>query len=108
MRWSLVSSPLALQAWWRVPATPLATSTAETVPAATRLKARRAQHEVVRRVAGDVVALIQIESEQHDRSFLSRAYAEPARVAYLLRKPRRNGATHLVMTPMQFLARLAS
>jgi hypothetical protein len=30
------------------------------------------------------------------------------RVAYLLRKPRRNGATHLVMMPMQFLARLAS
>jgi hypothetical protein len=30
------------------------------------------------------------------------------RVAYLLRKPRRNGATHLVMTPMQFLARLSS
>ena len=30
------------------------------------------------------------------------------RVAYLLRKPRRNGATHLVMTPMQFLARLAA
>jgi len=30
------------------------------------------------------------------------------RVAYRLRKPRRNGATHLVMTPVQFLARLAS
>ena len=30
------------------------------------------------------------------------------RVAYLLRKPRRNGATHLVMTPVQFLARIAS
>jgi hypothetical protein len=30
------------------------------------------------------------------------------RVAYLLRKPRRNGATHLVMTPVQFLSRLAS
>ncbi len=30
------------------------------------------------------------------------------RVAYLLRKPRRNGATHLVMMPMQFLARLAA
>ncbi len=30
------------------------------------------------------------------------------RLAYLLRKPRRNGATHLVMTPMQFLARISS
>ena len=30
------------------------------------------------------------------------------RVAYLLRKPRRNGATHLVMTPVQLLARIAS
>jgi len=30
------------------------------------------------------------------------------RVADLLRKPRRNGATHLAMTPMQFLSRLAS
>ena len=30
------------------------------------------------------------------------------RAAYLLRKPRRNGATHLVMTPVQFLPRLAS
>ena len=30
------------------------------------------------------------------------------RVAYLLRKPRRNGATHLVMTPVQFFSRLAS
>ena len=30
------------------------------------------------------------------------------RVAYRLRKPRRNGATHLVMTPVQFLARLAA
>jgi len=30
------------------------------------------------------------------------------RVAYLLRKPRRNGATHLVMTPVQFLARIAA
>jgi hypothetical protein len=30
------------------------------------------------------------------------------RVAYLLRKPRRNGATHLVMTPVQFLSRLSS
>src|SRR4051812_34750180 len=30
------------------------------------------------------------------------------RVAYLLRKPRRNGATHLVMTPVQRLARLAA
>jgi hypothetical protein len=29
------------------------------------------------------------------------------RVAYLLRKPRRNGATHLVMTPVQWLARIA-
>ncbi len=29
------------------------------------------------------------------------------RVAYLLKKPRRNGATHLVMTPVQFLARIA-
>ncbi len=29
------------------------------------------------------------------------------RVAYRLRKPRRNGATHLVMTPVQFLARIA-
>jgi hypothetical protein len=30
------------------------------------------------------------------------------RVAYLLRKPRRNGATHLVMTPVQLLARIAA
>jgi hypothetical protein len=30
------------------------------------------------------------------------------RVAYLLRKPRRNGATHLVMTPVQFLARISA
>jgi hypothetical protein len=30
------------------------------------------------------------------------------RLAYRLRMPRRNGATHLVMTPMQCLARLAS
>jgi len=30
------------------------------------------------------------------------------RVAYLLRKPRRNGATHLVLEPVVFLARLAS
>ena len=30
------------------------------------------------------------------------------RVAYLLRKPRCNGATHLVMTPVQCLARLGS
>ena len=30
------------------------------------------------------------------------------RVAYRLRKPRRNGATHLVMTPAHFLARLAA
>jgi hypothetical protein len=30
------------------------------------------------------------------------------RLAYLLRKPRRNGATHLVMTPMQLLARISS
>ncbi len=30
------------------------------------------------------------------------------RVAYLLRKPRRNGATHLVMTPVQFLARIST
>lgn len=30
------------------------------------------------------------------------------RVAYRLRKPRRNGATHLVMTPVHFLARLAA
>ena len=30
------------------------------------------------------------------------------RVAYLLRKPRSNGATHLVMTPVQFLGRIAS
>ena len=29
------------------------------------------------------------------------------RVAYRLRKPRSNGATHLVMTPVHFLARLA-
>ena len=29
------------------------------------------------------------------------------RVAYRLKKPRRNGATHLVMTPIQFLARIA-
>src|SRR5262245_58024349 len=29
------------------------------------------------------------------------------RIAYLLRKPRRNGATHLVMTPVQFLARIS-
>ena len=30
------------------------------------------------------------------------------RIAYLLRKPRKNGATHLVMTPVQFLARIAA
>jgi hypothetical protein len=30
------------------------------------------------------------------------------RVAYLLRKPRRNGATHLVMTPVQVLARISA
>jgi putative transposase len=30
------------------------------------------------------------------------------RAAYLLRKPRRNGATHLVMTPVQFLSLLSS
>lgn len=30
------------------------------------------------------------------------------RVAYRLRKPRRDGATHLVLTPMQFLAKLAA
>lgn len=30
------------------------------------------------------------------------------RVAYLLRKPRRNGATHLVLEPLAFLARIAS
>jgi hypothetical protein len=30
------------------------------------------------------------------------------RVAYLLRKPRKNGATHLVMTPVQCLARIAA
>ena len=30
------------------------------------------------------------------------------RVAYRLRKPRKNGTTHLVMTPVQFLARIAS
>jgi hypothetical protein len=30
------------------------------------------------------------------------------RVAYRLRKPRRNGATHLVMTPVQCLARIAA
>ncbi len=30
------------------------------------------------------------------------------RVAYQLRKPRRNGATHLVMTPVHFLARIAA
>ena len=29
-------------------------------------------------------------------------------MAYRLRKPRRNGATHLVMTPVQCLSRLAS
>ena len=29
------------------------------------------------------------------------------RVAYRLKKPRSNGATHLVMTPIQFLARIA-
>jgi Putative transposase len=29
------------------------------------------------------------------------------RVAYRLRRPRRNGATHLVMTPVSFLARIA-
>lgn len=33
---------------------------------------------------------------------------QDGRVAYLLRKPRRNGATHLVMTPVQFLARIAA
>ena len=30
------------------------------------------------------------------------------RVAYRLRKPRKNGATHLVMTPVQCLARIAA
>ena len=30
------------------------------------------------------------------------------RVAYLLRKPRSSGATHLVMTPLQFLARISA
>jgi putative transposase len=30
------------------------------------------------------------------------------RIAYLLRKPRRNGATHLVMTSAQFLARISA
>jgi len=30
------------------------------------------------------------------------------RVAYLLRKPRRNGATHLVLDPTHFLARIAA
>ncbi len=30
------------------------------------------------------------------------------RVAYQLRKPRRNGATHLVMTPVHFFARLSA
>jgi hypothetical protein len=30
------------------------------------------------------------------------------RAAYLLRKPRKNGATHLVMTPVQCLARIAA
>jgi len=30
------------------------------------------------------------------------------RVAYRLRKPRKNGTTHLVLTPMQFLARIAA
>jgi hypothetical protein len=29
-------------------------------------------------------------------------------VAYLLRKPRRNGATHLVRTPVQRLARVSA
>ncbi len=33
---------------------------------------------------------------------------QDARVAYRLRKPRRNGATHLVLTPVHFLARIAS
>jgi hypothetical protein len=33
---------------------------------------------------------------------------EGGRVAYRLRKPRRNGATHLVMTPVQCLARIAA
>jgi hypothetical protein len=33
---------------------------------------------------------------------------ESGRVAYLLKKPRRGGATHLVMTPVQFLARIAA
>ena len=30
------------------------------------------------------------------------------RIAYLLRKPRRNGATHLVLDPLHFFARIAS
>jgi ribosomal protein S27E len=30
------------------------------------------------------------------------------RVAYALRKPRKNGATHLVLSPVQFLARIAA
>ena len=33
---------------------------------------------------------------------------DDGRVAYLLRKPRKNGATHLVMTPLQCLARIAA
>jgi hypothetical protein len=33
---------------------------------------------------------------------------EDGRIAYRLRKPRKNGATHLVMTPMELLAKIAS
>jgi hypothetical protein len=33
---------------------------------------------------------------------------EDGRVAYRLRKPRRNSATHLVMTPIELLAKIAS
>jgi hypothetical protein len=33
---------------------------------------------------------------------------DDGRVAYQLKKPRRNGATHLVMTPLAFMAKLAS
>ena len=42
------------------------------------------------------------------RRLPSRSILADGRAAYLFRKPRRNGATHLVMTSMQFLARIAA
>ena len=39
---------------------------------------------------------------------LTSARLADGRVAHRLRKPRSNGATHMVMTPIHFLARLAA